>query len=106
MPIIKLAFELNGIYHYEPIHGIDKLNAIQNNDNRKILACSEHSIELCVIDVNTMKNFKEQKAKEFLSIIKTIIDNKLVGGVVLETTKCPAPKAGGFPLILPSDTHT
>lgn len=29
IPSLKLAFELNGIFHYEPIHGPDKLNQIQ-----------------------------------------------------------------------------
>ena len=75
IPSLKLAFELNGIYHYEPIHGKDKLNSIQNNDNRKMLACAEQNIELCVIDVNTMKHFKEKKAMEFLTIITNIIKN-------------------------------
>ena len=28
IPSLKLAFELNGIYHYEPIHGQDKLNKV------------------------------------------------------------------------------
>jgi len=32
IPILNLAFELNGIFHYEPIYGQDKLNQIQNND--------------------------------------------------------------------------
>ena len=78
IPSLKLAFELNGIFHYEPIFGKDKLSSIQNNDCRKMLACAEHNIELCVIDVNTMKNFKEQKAIQFLTIIQNIIDGKLI----------------------------
>ena len=60
-PYLKLAFELNGIFHYEPIFGIDKLNQVQNNDNRKFQACIEREIGLCIIDSSLMKNFKEQK---------------------------------------------
>ena len=35
IPVLNLAFELNGIFHYEPIYGEKKLNKIKNNDNRK-----------------------------------------------------------------------
>ena len=77
IPSIKLAFELNGIFHYEPIFGVDKLESIQNNDQRKFQACIENSIELCIIDASSMKNFKEKKAARFLSIINRIIQQKL-----------------------------
>ncbi len=76
IPSLKLAFELNGIFHYEPIYGENKLNQIQNNDNRKFQACLEHNIELCIIDTSHFKHFKEDKAKEFLKIISNIIDLK------------------------------
>ena len=54
LPSLKLAFELNGIYHYEPIHGQKKLDQIQNNDNRKFQACLEKHIELCIIDTSSL----------------------------------------------------
>lgn len=73
IPSLRLAFELNGIFHYEPIYGKDKLSQIQNNDNRKYAACIEAGIELCIIDVSTFKHFKEQKAMKFLKIIQDII---------------------------------
>ena len=38
IPSLKLAFELNGIFHYEPIYGEDKLNKVKNNDGRKYQA--------------------------------------------------------------------
>jgi endogenous inhibitor of DNA gyrase (YacG/DUF329 family) len=34
IPSLNLAFELNGILHYEPIYGPDKLKYIKNNDDR------------------------------------------------------------------------
>ena len=76
IPSIKLAFELNGIFHYEPIYGQEKLNQIQNNDNRKFQACLEQNIELCILDTSKIKYLKKAIADEYLSIITTIINNK------------------------------
>jgi hypothetical protein len=75
IPSLKLAFELNGIFHYEPIYGSNKLNQIQNNDHRKFQACAEQNISLCIIDTSKQKYFKESTSKEFLSIITDIINN-------------------------------
>ena len=77
IPSLKLAFELNGIFHYEPIFGKDKLRQIKNNDLRKFQACIEHTIELCIIDVAKLKYFKEQTAKQYLDIIKCIVNKKI-----------------------------
>ena len=76
VPSLKLAFELNGIYHHEPIHGSNKLTQVQNNDNRKFQACLEHDIELVIMDVSSLKYFKEQNCKKYLDIITNIISNK------------------------------
>lgn len=73
LPEYKLAFELNGIFHYEPIYGDDKLSQIQNNDNRKFQACLEKSIELCILDTSKMKYFKNSNAIPYFEIIKKII---------------------------------
>ena len=78
IPSIKLAFELNGIFHYEPIYGQEKLNKIQNNDHRKFQACAENNISLCVIDTCSLKYFKEEKAKNYLKIINDHIHRLLV----------------------------
>ena len=77
IPSINLAFELNGIFHYEPIFGADKLQQTKNNDERKFQACLEHGIELCIIDVSSFISFKPQKAGIYLDIFKSIIDTKL-----------------------------
>jgi len=76
IPSLKLAFELNGIYHYEPIHGPEKLASVQNNDQRKFQACLERGIELCIIDTSSIKHFKENKANKFLNIIIEIISKR------------------------------
>jgi len=79
IPSLKLAFELNGIYHYEPIYGQDKLDAIRRNDSHKFAACREAGISLCSIDTSSMKYFKKQRAKKFLKIIQDIINSHLSG---------------------------
>ena len=73
IPKYNLAFELNGIFHYEPIFGADKLRKIQNNDVNKFQQCQKNGISLCVIDTSSFKNFKEQNAKKYLTIIENII---------------------------------
>jgi hypothetical protein len=77
IPNLKLAFELNGIFHYEPIYGLDKLDQIKNNDNRKFQACLEQGIELCIIDTSSLNYFKPEKAQKYLDIIVNIINSKL-----------------------------
>jgi hypothetical protein len=75
IPSLKLAFELNGIFHYEPIFGESKLEQIQNNDSRKFGACKDAGISLCIIDVSAMNYFKEENAKKYLDIIVNIINS-------------------------------
>ena len=77
IPTLKLAFELNGIFHYEPIYGTDKLASILNNDTRKFQACLEQGIELCIIDSSKQIRFTEQSSKQYLDIIRQIINLKL-----------------------------
>ncbi len=77
-PSLKVAFELNGIFHYEPIYGKEKLQSTQNNDKRKFQACLEQKIELCIIDVSNEKYFKEHISKKYLDIIINIVESKLL----------------------------
>jgi len=73
IPEIKLAFELNGIFHYEPIYGSEKLNQIQNNDNRKFQACLEKQIELCIIDTSWIKHNTLPRMNKILDIVDEVI---------------------------------
>lgn len=79
VPSLKLAFELNGIFHYEPIYGEEKLASIKSNDDRKFQACLERGIELCIIDSSRLKYFKDKNVIPFLQIIQDIINRKLRG---------------------------
>ena len=80
IPSLRLAFELNGIFHYEPIYGVSKLSSIQKNDVGKFQKCIAKGIELCVIDVSTLKHFKIDKAIIFLEIITNIVNQRLNNG--------------------------
>jgi hypothetical protein len=77
IPEINLAFELNGIFHYEPIYGEEKLKQTQNNDERKFQACLEQNIELCIIDTSWIKYNKIENFKKVLDIIQNIISKKV-----------------------------
>ena len=76
-PTLKLAFEFNGVFHYEPIYGEEKLKRIKSNDQRKFQACIEKGIELCIIDSSSLEYFKISKAQKYLDIVTSILDQKL-----------------------------
>lgn len=76
IPKLKLAFELNGIFHYEPIYGIDKLKQIKSNDERKLQACIENGIEIVIINVSELNYWQPKKGEKYFNIIKEIINNK------------------------------
>lgn len=89
IPELKLAFELNGIFHYEPIYGNEKLTSIQSNDQRKFAACHERNISLCIIDTSQLTYFKVEKATVFFNIIKGKIEFHLQIAENYGTTNCP-----------------
>jgi len=76
IPSLNLAIELNGIFHYEPIFGSNKLNQIQANDFSKSKACFDKEIDLCVIDTSQQKRFTESSSQVFLNIITDIINKR------------------------------
>ena len=77
IPSLRLAFELNGIFHFEPIYGPKKLGQIQNNDVSKTKLCHEAKIDLCVIDTSGQKYVKPQTSQRYLDIIISIIDDRI-----------------------------
>ena len=77
IPSLNLAFELNGIFHYEPIYGVNKLNQIQENDISKSKACHDAKIDLCVIDTSGQKYVKPSTSQQYLDIITKIINERL-----------------------------
>ena len=73
IPSLKLAFELNGIFHYEPIFGDDKLEKTQQNDSNKFQQCHKNGISLCIIDTSQQREFTPKSSKKYLDIITNII---------------------------------
>ena len=77
IPTLNLAIEINGIFHYEPIYGVDKLNKVQHNDKSKSLSCHESKIDLCIIDSSSQKYVKPSTSKKYLDIITKIINERI-----------------------------
>ena len=86
IPSLKLAFELNGVFHYEPIFGEDRLKSAKTNDERKFQACIENNIELCIINTTKLSGkFTDIKCEPYLKIVTDLINLKYCGaGVKLE----------------------
>lgn len=70
IPSLNIAFEINGIYHYKPIHGKEKLKNIKNNDAKKTELCNRNNIKLIVINTSEQKKFDPMTSQKYLDIIK------------------------------------
>jgi hypothetical protein len=77
IPSLNIAIEINGIFHYEPIYGVEKFNQIKNNDIKKAQKCFDAGIELFTIDASDLKYFKETNCIKYLETINEIINNAL-----------------------------
>jgi hypothetical protein len=77
-PTLNLAIELNGIFHYEPIYGPDKLAKTQNNDQRKFAACNDAGIALAIIDSGSSKYITKKSKDYFWIIAQSIIDQHII----------------------------
>jgi hypothetical protein len=77
IPSLSLAFEFNGIFHYKPIYGIEKLLRVQQIDREKVAECKKRNIKLIVIDVSEDKSTKKvirERFEQVLSIINERIE--------------------------------
>lgn len=75
IPSLKLGIEVNGILHYEPIYGPEKLARMENNDNRKFQACLEKGISLCIVNSSLQKTVNEKTSLPYLTKICEVIDS-------------------------------
>ena len=79
IPKLRLALEVNGICHYQPIYGQDKFDRIQKNDCIKSNMCSKLNLDLIVIDISSFKHFNESWAYSECAKVFEIIERKLAG---------------------------
>ena len=77
IPSLNLAFELNGIFHYEPIYGIDKLEKIKENDLSKSKQCHDAKIDLCIINTSQQSYITPKTSQKYLDIITKIINDRV-----------------------------
>lgn len=77
IPSLKIAFEINGVFHYKPIFGISRLSSIRNNDKYKFYLCKKNKIKLHI--VNTMKHryVTNLTCLPYLEKIQNIINKQL-----------------------------
>lgn len=78
IPFLKLAFEINGIFHSKPIYGEEKFQKIKINDQLKIESCFLQEIDLNHIDVSTYGSFNPKTALKYFNIINNILIKKLL----------------------------
>ena len=76
IPSLKMAIEINGIFHYEPIYGEDKLNQIISNDSLKKQSCDKNNISLYVVDVSQLSYLTEKTAQPYINKILNIINGR------------------------------
>lgn len=72
-PELNIAIELNGIFHYEPIYGIDKLRKIQENDRQKIVLCKENHIDLHIINSSKCKYLTKNNKEKYYFMAKELL---------------------------------
>ncbi len=70
---LSLAIEIDGIFHFKPIYGEDKLKRIQILDKKKDDACTKLNINLIRIDVSRMTSSKEVDMLLYLNLITSSI---------------------------------
>lgn len=73
-PELRFAIELNGIFHYEPIYGKDKLEKIQSNDQQKMLLCAQNGIELAIVDSSLCKKLTKKSKDKYWLIVRNLVD--------------------------------
>lgn len=73
IPELKMAIEINGIVHYEPIYGQEKLTKVQNKDKQKMINCYNLGIELIVIPLGK-KGLSKKQTEEIYNEIHSIIE--------------------------------
>jgi hypothetical protein len=72
-PEKKIAIELNGLLHYAPIYGEEKLSKIIKNDKEKVTKCEELGIRLVVIDTREQNKFSIASSEIYVNMILELL---------------------------------
>ena len=72
IPILNLAFELNGVFHYKAIYGEKKLLQVQKTDREKLEKSYEMNFDLIVINVSEDNGSKKKRNQRILEVIAMI----------------------------------
>lgn len=76
IPSLNFAIEWNGIVHFEPIYGKDKLDNIKQRDLDKKIKARENQIELMVIpDLVSTEKYVKEAFQEVKKRIKFLLSN-------------------------------
>jgi hypothetical protein len=70
---LKLAIELNGILHFQPIYGFEKLNRIQEIDKEKAKKCDQAGIKLHIIDVSREPHLTQKIKEKHWKAVKELV---------------------------------
>ncbi len=79
IPSLELAFEINGICHYQPIYGQKVFAYRQIKDKEKIKECTTKRIELYTIDCRNSKFSDKIKSQSYLDFITQKIRERMTG---------------------------
>lgn len=77
IPVLAIAFEINGIFHYKSIFGQNKLQKTQFYDREKIRLCQESNIKLIVIDTSKSNIFNESHGESVFDFIASFLPSNL-----------------------------
>lgn len=74
IPSLNLAIEWNGIVHFKPIYGDEKLSKIKENDLKKQLLAQEKNIRLIIIpDLVSSEKYVREAYNDICKIIDLLL---------------------------------
>lgn len=76
-PTLHLAIELNGIFHYKPIHGLRKFEQICNGDFQKTERCLDLGIVLHVVDASKYSHPIPKQLNHYWDVVKLLVTDRL-----------------------------
>lgn len=76
IPELRVAIEIHGPTHYEPIYGLNRFKQTQELDVKKITLCEAQNIQHHIIDVSKIRNWSPKMTNNHYKEICDVITNK------------------------------